>query len=530
MKTMRWTTATVLVVWLAALTLEGCGSEEASPVDMSAPEEQLEGWTEQTHSKDATPNYLEVFAQNQVKRIDIRLSAANWAAMLDDMEALYGPRGGSEVSGPPRGPGPGSPPPEALEACRSLASGDGCTVMVASEAHLGECTAVGPDLACVPEGMAPPSHDPPPSSMVQDPVWVPCDVVFEGRLWSNVGLRFKGNSTLKDTWEKGGLKLPLKLDFDQFEDEFPELEDQRFFGFKRLALANGAMDASLLRDKVAGDVFREAGVPAPWRSFYRVFIDFGDGPTFFGLYTMAEVPDKPMFNTQFGGVGGNLYKPDLVEGAWTASGPVDDVAFTKKNHEDDADWSDIEATIGALHADHEDSSAWLEELERHLDVDGFLRWLAVNTVIQDWDTYGNMNHNYYLYGDPGADGRLSWIPWDHNMAFADGIGRAPALPLDMAGVDDQWPLIRILLDDATCRQRYFDFVEAFDGGVFDTNAMAERFQREHDLIESYVVGADGERAPYTCLESATAFASSVEELNAHVQGRHAAVADVLSAR
>jgi spore coat protein CotH len=290
------------------------------------------------------------------------------------------------------------------------------------------------------------------------------------------------------------------------------------------------MDSSLLRDKVAGDVFRAAGVPSPWRAFYRVFIDVGDGPTYFGLYTVAEVPDGPMFDRELGGDGGNLYKPDMVPGAWTPEGPVDDAAFPKKANEDEADWSDIEDTIAALHADSSDSAAWLEELDRHLHVGGFLRWLAVNTSIQDWDTYGNMGHNYYLYGDPSAGGQLTWIPWDHNMAFADDVGLAPPLPLDMEGVGDEWPLIRRLMDDDTCRGRYFDFVEEFAAGAFERGAMSARFQSEHDLIAEYVVGDEGERPGYTSLASDDAFLSSVGALEAHVAKRQRAIVEELQTR
>ena len=34
----------------------------------------------------------------------------------------------------------------------------------------------------------------------------------------------------------------------------------------------------------------------------------------------------------------------------------------------------------------------------------FLDWLALNTLIQDWDTYGYYAHNYYLYAAPGEKG------------------------------------------------------------------------------------------------------------------------------
>ena len=99
-----------------------------------------------------------------------------------------------------------------------------------------------------------------------NPVWVPTSVEFEGDTWTNVGLRFKGNSSLRSSWSSGIYKLPLKLDFDEFEEEYTEIDDQRFYGFKQLNLGNGFEDKSLIRDKAASDIFRDAGIPAEQHS------------------------------------------------------------------------------------------------------------------------------------------------------------------------------------------------------------------------------------------------------------------------
>lgn len=54
-----------------------------------------------------------------------------------------------------------------------------------------------------------------------NPSWVGATITFNGEMWTNVGVRYKGNSTLTNTWRGGSDKLPLKLDFDQFEDKYP---------------------------------------------------------------------------------------------------------------------------------------------------------------------------------------------------------------------------------------------------------------------------------------------------------------------
>ena len=107
-------------------------------------------------------------------------------------------------------------------------------------------------------------------------------------------------------WGAGCRELPFRLDFDEFEDQHPEIEDQRFYGFQKLSLNNGFADSSLVREKVMNDLLRASGVPAARAAFYRVYVDHGEGSTYFGLYTVVEVPDDPMFE-KFAASGHHLF-------------------------------------------------------------------------------------------------------------------------------------------------------------------------------------------------------------------------------
>jgi hypothetical protein len=516
---------------LVALGLCACGSTD----DHGAETSRADDWTEDTHGQDADPDYGNVFPQQEVKRLDVRIDPGNWALMLADMAELFGPFGQGEAATPgARVGGSGQAPPEATAGCEDRVDGDACTVQTGTGELTGTCQLVGTELGCVPEGMdvgGPPPPDMPGEGNLdlveRDPIWVTCTVASAGLQWLHVGIRFKGNSTLSRAWSGGSYKLPFKLDFDQFEDQYPAIDDQRFYGFKRLAFANNGMDDSLLREKAMGDLLRAAGVPSPQRAFYRVFFDVGEGAVYMGLYTMAEIPDDPMLMTQFGSTSGNLYKPDGGAATWQLGLPVNEDSFPKKTNEDEADWSDVDAAIAALHADSVDAEAWRAGLEAQLNVDGFLRWLAVNTVVQDWDTYGNMSHNYYLYGDPSDGGRLHWMPWDHNMSFGLAMGRMPPLPLDMATVGDDWPLIRFLIDDPVYEQSYRDHVRDFDASAFTVVDVQARLLEAYDLIAPYVVGSEGEQPGYTSLSSPEAFDSALEELLTHVQARHDAVTGFL---
>src|SRR3954463_12639399 len=89
-------------------------------------------------------------------------------------------------------------------------------------------------------------------------------VEFEGKTWSNVGVRFKGNSTYLGSAR--GLKRPFKLDFNHYDGE------QRFLGFSTLNLNNDIMDTAHLRQALGFALFREAGMIAPRTAFAQLYL------------------------------------------------------------------------------------------------------------------------------------------------------------------------------------------------------------------------------------------------------------------
>ncbi len=531
------------------------------------------GWSEPTHGRSAAPDYDVVFPDDKVNRLDITIAPSDWQAMQDDMTETFG-EPGSGVGGGPMIGGDGTPE-ELLGLCDGMEEGDACTGTLFGTDFAGTCFPMEPGtLGCFPEGGViiggPPGpggepgdfeglpDEPPPMGGDANPIFVPCTVEFEGNTWWHVGIRFKGQSSLAFSWMAGVEKHPLRLDFDEFEDEHPEIDNQRFFGFKKLSLGNSWSDSSLMREKVAHDILRDAGLPAPSTAFSRVYVDHGEGPTYFGLYVMTEVPDDPFLQTRFGNDDGNLYKP-LSD--WTS---FDEWAFDKETNQKEENWSDVEGAVAALHADRTDPAAWRAGLEATLNVDGFLRWLAVNTVIQNWDQYGNMAQNYYLYADPGDDGRLQWIPWDYNMSLAgdesgsmvppteDGEAAEPGteptdvavqgenaeegmfagglggpLSLSLAEVTDDWPLIRYLADDPVYWAKYVSYVREASEGAFAVAPTQARYQAVHDLIAPYVVGPAGEQPGYTLLSGPQEFHQGLDGLMDHVGRRREAVVEFL---
>ncbi len=446
---------------------------ENDAVEESADTVRPDGWSETTHSNDADPNYAVVFPEDAVNSMTITIAPEDWQAMLDNMTELYGEPSGNGGGGAGGGRNAGDPPAgEVVPPDGGVPPADG---------------AVG-ERPPRPEGGGRPGGGggPVANFATENPDYVAATIEFEGDVWTNVGVRFKGNSTLRNAWNSGSLELPFKLDFDEFEDDYPEIDDQRFYGFKQLSLQSPSADNSYVRAPLAYDVLQAAGLMAPETAWYELFVDYGEGPVSFGVYTVIEVIDDSVIDTALGDDDGNIYEGDGT-GVTLAEGTFDQIAdsFQKENN-DENDYSDLEALYNALHADTRltNSDQWRSDLEAVFDVDTFLHWLAVNSVIVNWDTYGQMTHNFYLYHDPETD-LLTWIGWDYNESLQEGR-RGGTASLDQAGVTDQWPLIRYLLDEPTYYEQYVAHVAEVEAGAFSAEAITAKLQAWETLLTPYL--------------------------------------------
>jgi spore coat protein CotH len=457
---------------LALMIFNACGDDEDSVEVTEEEEEEIvedvddadfeaTDWTDETHSKDADPNFDEVFEDNAVKRIDIVITEERWQSMLDDMTDIYGTFG-------------------------SRSGGS--------------------------------------SFSDEDPIFVPAEVFYDDLEWYRVGVRFKGNSSLQSAWQAGILKLSFKLDFDEFEDDYPQIDNQRFYGFKKLSLKNNYDDTSMMREKVAADVFKNAGLAVSHTAFYTVYVDHGDGPQYFGVYTLVEEVDDTVIDTQFTDNDGNLYKPD-GDAASFASGTYDEDEYVKKTNEDEADFSDVSNLLSIVNdgSRTSDPETWRESLEAVFDTDVFLKYLAVNEVIQNWDTYGIMTHNYFLYNNPETE-KLNWIPWDNNEALKTG-NQGGALSLDFSGLSySSWRLIGYLYSDEIYRAQYDAYLQDVVDGPFNTATMQELYESYFNLLEQYAIA---EEDGYTFMNSSSDFQTSVNQLKTHVANRASAVSSYL---
>jgi len=569
----------------------GCSGTSGQAAD-TAGEAQLDS---DSHSSETDPDYAVVLPDDQVNQINITISPENWEALQDDMIENYGEAGSSDrFGGGQQGGGGGQPGarPEGgnmpqmdnTDTTQSTTQGTSVeatpTVEPADDSGTNQPSQGGGNFNPQDDADHPQGNDDAMGGRGgmgggmmdgdddENPIWVDATIEFNGETWKHVGFRLKGNSSLRSSWTSGNNKLPFKLDFDQFEDDYPETDNQRFYGFKQLSFSSNFSDSSYLRETVAADLFRAAGVPAAQTAFYAVYLDTGDGPVYYGLYTAVEVVDDTLIQTQFDDDSGNVYKPS-GSAATFAAGSYNEEGYDKETNEKADDFSDVEALLETLNSDLRlsDPSTWRAQLESVFDTDDFLQWLAANTVMQNWDTYGSMSHNYYLYHDPASD-QLVWIPWDNNMSLGgssggardninDNTGQARPgggvrpqddvqvnpgnLPNNDQGgarggmgsgstsignedVGDNWPLISYLLADDVYQQQYVDAVQNFLTQAFDPDALESELTQLHEMIAPYV---EAEQDGYTTLSNKDAFETSVDSLVEHIRSRYQAAQEYL---
>ncbi len=235
-----------------------------------------------------------------------------------------------------------------------------------------------------------------------------CTLVIDGEEFKQVGIRAKGNNSLRLTEEYELSRYSVKLEFDQY------VEGGNYYGLDKFSLDASFQDNSYLKTYMVFDMMDFMEVPTPLCSFVWVTIN-GEN---WGLYLAIEEPEEAFARRNFGREYGQLYKPDYrslhAENADVALKYIDDNPDSYENIFENAKFepslADQQRLIRALQ-----TLASGENLETAVHIEEVLRYFAVQVFVMNWDSYlGYTGHNYFLYEE---NGKISILPWDYNLAF-----------------------------------------------------------------------------------------------------------------
>ena len=323
----------------------------------------------------------------------------------------------------------------------------------------------------------------------QEERYVPCTMTIDDEVFRQVGIRAKGNNSLRLTSEYELARYSLKVEFDHY------LPQGNYHGLDKLSLDASFQDNSYLKTVLAFDMMRFMGVPTPLCSYAWVRVNGED----WGLFLAVEECEEAFASRNFGWDHGVLYQPDYRslndENADVALRYIDEQPSSYPNIFD-------HAKTPMVHSDQRRLIESLRQLSQGevttaVHTDEVLRYFVVQVFVMNWDSYlGHTGHNYILYEE---EGRLWMLPWDYNLAFGTyALGMSDPIrdpnvlinyPIDTpaeGSIMRQRPLYHELMKEDALFAQYHSLFSSFLADYFDSGRFEALLQEKEALIAPYV--------------------------------------------
>ena len=267
------------------------------------------------------------------------------------------------------------------------------------------------------------------------------EITIDGQPFPDAGLRFKGNSSYR--FSRGSLKKPFKIDTNRF------IKGQKLHGRTKLNLSNAFLDSAFMKEKLAYELYRAAGLPSPQTGWANVVLSV-EGIAEkkpLGIYVVIEQMGERYLEE-------NL-KGDPQQSILTKPESLDDWEYLGKNP--DA-YQRYNLKIGKTNTptiqrfmetmrliETAPDREFAEKIQHYVDLEKLAGYLAATSLLANIDSYIGMPHNYYLLLN-GPQDKLKLLPWDVNEAFGTFTLGRPAEQLANWDIDRPWIARRRLLE------------------------------------------------------------------------------------
>ncbi len=261
-------------------------------------------------------------------------------------------------------------------------------------------------------------------------------------VYTNVSLQLKGAA---GSFRPVDDNPAMTLNFDKF------VPGQTFHGLDKLSLNNSVQDPTFLSEQFSREMFNTAGVPAPRATHVHVTLNGRD----LGLYGLVEGWNKNFLARHFKNTKGNLYDGGFLKDI------TDELSVNSGDNPQDQ--SDRKALAAA--AEESNPQVRAEKLDKVLDVERFISFIAMDILLWDWDGYALNRNNWRLFHDLDK-GKMVFMPHglDQMLWSPDG----PALPR-MKGL-----VARAVVGVPAFRTRYFERLRTLRSTVFQFEPMTHR--------------------------------------------------------
>ena len=294
-----------------------------------------------------------------------------------------------------------------------------------------------------------------------------------------------------------------------------KFSDGTFLGRKAIKMRGIANDPSLMREKLATEVYKSVGVPVQEGAYARLFIN---GDTY-GLYLMNDSFNKRWIGAYIHGNEdasiGISYKMDSS----TPDGPYADFRYLGTNYKkyteegcyevdsfndeiiDKKDYKTLYQPLidfTKLYSDwvntykNDKSDEAVKALQKFLDIDAVLRLMVVDTLILPLDNFWLISSNTALYYNSERN-NYNLIPYDFDQSLVGSWDTRYLNPTNYIKDCGTWAnydeslyehyFTNNLLAHPLIRNRYDTILAEATRSTFDSNVVAEFLQNVHDLIQ-----------------------------------------------
>ncbi len=311
--------------------------------------------------------------------------------------------------------------------------------------------------------------------------WTPAEFEFEGRGFTNVAARLKGNGTWLGSLM--GEKRSFKVDLNKFS------EGQKLGGMDEFNFHNLINDRSYLSDALSCEFFREAGVPGPRTAYAWLTVSveakWTNQPL--GLYAMIEPVDGDFARHWFGSKKAPVFKPVTYElfedrgGDWTNYAAIYDLKTqaTPAQQQRVMDFAKL--------VSHADDAEFAAQVGEFLDLEAFARFLAGQVLLANYDSFLANGQNFYVYLDPRSD-KFGFIPWDMDLSWGSFFLLGTTEQRERASIWHPWVgrnrLLERVMKTEEFRRLYRARLEEFLAGLF----VAAKWNARIDELASLVRG------------------------------------------
>ncbi|EIE79697.1 hypothetical protein RO3G_04402 [Rhizopus delemar RA 99-880] len=202
--------------------------------------------------------------------------------------------------------------------------------------------------------------------------------------------------------------------------------DDSLFNYRTIKLRAMAFDPTYVREKLCFSAIKSVGIPATEFSYVRLFMN--NKPL--GLYGLIETFQDPWLANEFANgdksyESGYLYQGVLVGNNQSEWRFISDLSYRENittyalgEYKIKAGPSKDEVQAYAALQDftkfvyEASNTTTINDWEKHIDTEGFLRAMALENLLGFSDGYMTMADNYYMYSNPADNGRMIYIPSD----------------------------------------------------------------------------------------------------------------------